>query len=176
MEISSGTGQHVTHFAQYFTQWEWQPSEFDESKISSIKSYIEEEKLSNIKQPVFIDASTDSSTWNDGKFQKDSIDLMININMIHISPLKCTEGLLNAASNLLKSDGKLITYGPYAIDGVLSPESNVNFDLSLKSRNPEWSVRDVSLLRKFCLENSLTLERMVDMPSNNKCLIFAKKN
>lgn len=33
LEISSGTGQHVTHFAQSLRNISWQPSEFDRQSI-----------------------------------------------------------------------------------------------------------------------------------------------
>lgn len=61
-----------------------------------------------------------------------SINMMVNINMVHISPWACTEGLFAAAGKLLKPGGILITYGPYSIHGEITPESNVNFNASLK--------------------------------------------
>ena len=44
---------------------------------------------------------------------------------------------------MLKNGGKLLMYGPFAVDGVLQPQSNVDFDLSLKLNNPEWGIRDI---------------------------------
>lgn len=34
LEISSGTGQHVTHFAQSLRNIVWQPSEFDRQSLA----------------------------------------------------------------------------------------------------------------------------------------------
>lgn len=34
LEISSGTGQHVTHFAQGLRNITWQPSEFDRQSLA----------------------------------------------------------------------------------------------------------------------------------------------
>ena len=54
------------------------------------------------------------------------------INMIHISPWKCTESLFKNASILLNPGGMLFTYGPYAVNGIITPESNISFNQSLK--------------------------------------------
>lgn len=99
---------------------------------------------------------------------------MLNINMMHISPFQCSEGLFWNASRLLKQGGLLITYGPYAVDGKLTPESNVQFDASLKYRNPSWGIRDVRELEKLSNTNGITLKQMFDLPANNKCLIWEK--
>lgn len=100
---------------------------------------------------------------------------MLNINMIHISPYKCTEGLFENSSKLLKPQGLLFTYGPYSENYVLSPESNVSFDQSLRAKNPEWGVRDICDLKKLAEKNSMELMNIYNLPSNNKLLVWIKK-
>lgn len=95
--------------------------------------------------------------------------------MIHISPLTCTEGLFTNSAELLKPDGLLITYGPYGQNGVITPQSNVNFDQGLKMQNPEWGVRDIGLLKGMAEPCGLFLKDIIAMPANNKILIWKKE-
>jgi hypothetical protein len=52
----------------------------------------------------------------------------LKYDMVHISPWKCTESLFANAAEILKSQGRLFMYGPFAVDGKLEPKSNQEFD------------------------------------------------
>ena len=127
--------------------------------------------LMNVLPTIRIDVSEPVSQWQIPSSVK--IDLMICINVIHISPWNCTEGLFKSSS-LLSPNGLLLTYGPYACDGVLTPESNVNFDWNLRQQNPEWGVRDLRDLKILAQNNGLALMSTYEMPANNKVLVFKK--
>ncbi|KAI9533838.1 Methyltransferase-like 26 [Dissostichus eleginoides] len=174
LEISSGTGQHVTHFAQSLRNIVWQPSEFDRQSLASIEAYRAHYQLPNVRPAIHLDASLPYQYW--GGIPPESIDLVVNINMIHISPMACTEGLFKGAGAVLKPQGLLMTYGPYAVNGQIAPQSNIDFDYSLRQRNSEWGLRDISFLGSIAEKSGLFLEKVMDMPANNKCLLFRKES
>lgn len=174
MELGSGTGQHVTYFAKHFPGWAWQPTDITKNHIDSIEEYRVESKLSNIRPALYADASKNYKAWHNGSFVENSFDLILNVNMIHVSPVGVTEGLFSAAGVLLKPGGIIIIYGPYSEDGVLSPQSNIRFDESLRAQNSEWGVRDVCWLKELASQNGIVLKKKIEVPSNNKCLVFTK--
>lgn len=172
LEISSGSGQHVAHFAPHFPHITFYPSENDSRLLESIAAHAN--GFTNIKHPLRIDITTDFHTWGNGIFKESSIDYVYNANMMHISPYECSIGLFNNAGKLLKNNGFLFTYGPYAIDGIITPESNVNFNKSLKFQDPSWGLRDIRDLEKLAEKNGIGLIDIVDMPANNKTIVWKK--
>lgn len=94
--------------------------------------------------------------------------------MLHITPFECAVSLFKNAAGLLKLNGLLFTYGPYAVNGVLTPDSNVNFDAYLRSQDPKWGVRDFNELTPVAEANGITLEKSFDLPSNNKLVVWRK--
>ncbi|KAI1730702.1 methyltransferase-like 26 [Ditylenchus destructor] len=177
LEIASGPGEHVAYFAEHMPNILFQPSEVNPRYIHSIVGYVDQYRLPNIRVPLFIDACKPPDFW---ALPKDcgpgQIDALLNINMIHISSNEAIHGLFRAASGLLKPrTGLLIIYGPFAVDGGISPQSNIDFDKYLRGENPEWGLRDVSEMEKLANYNDLNLKKIHEMPSNNHTLIFTKR-
>ncbi|VEN39690.1 unnamed protein product [Callosobruchus maculatus] len=170
LEISSGTGQHLAHFAPNFPKLTFQPSEFDTSLFPSIKAYAQDVPTKNVKEPVYIDAADDWKNWNVGN----DFDYVINVNMIHVSPYSCTLGLFRNVSEILKPGGIMITYGAYANNGVIEPQSNIDFDKEIRRRNKEYGIRDIQDLIKLGKNYGIELTNIHDMPANNKCLVWKK--
>jgi hypothetical protein len=108
-------------------------------------------------------------------FRDQQVDVMICINMIHISPFSSTESLFQVVDKCLHPTGFLLTYGPYRVNNFMV-ESNVNFDKSLRSRNEEWGIRDLEEVQKISNLYNLDISETVEMPSNNLCVVFRRKN
>ena len=165
LEIGSGTGQHVAHFAAALPSLAFQPTEMDVTKHGSIRAWVQE--LGNVRPPIALDASR--LPW-----PIDSADAIVCINVIHISPWATTLALMEGASAILPPDGVLVTYGPYRRGGQHTAPSNEEFDGWLKSRNPEWGVRDMEEVEAAAKRAGLRLEDTTAMPANNFVLVFRR--
>ncbi|XP_021347430.1 methyltransferase-like 26 isoform X2 [Mizuhopecten yessoensis] len=174
LEVASGSGAHVAHIAQQIPRLAWQPSEIEDRNLKSISAFIQHAELSNVNEPVLLDVTTDPGAWAGG-LGEGSLTVILNANMIHISPWDTAVGLFAGANYLLKPGGYMFLYGPFAIHGSLTPDSNVKFDQYLKSQDCRWGVRDIDDVEKLAKTNRLRMQQMVDMPANNKMLIFLKE-
>jgi len=167
LEIASGTGEHVIHFAERFPQLQWQPSDPDAEALASIAAWIADSGLGNIAPPLQIDAS--AAAW-----PVEHADAIVCINMVHISPTAASEGLLAAAGRLLPQGAPLVLYGPWLEDHVETAESNRAFDASLKSRNPQWGLRNTAWMEDLASSHGLRRANRVEMPANNIMLVYRK--
>ena len=189
LEIASGTGEHVIHFAERFPALEWQPSDIHPDALSSIRAWRAFAGLSNVREPVVLDASApdwpvreadavlsinmDSDSCDDRKTAgKGTFDVVLNLNMVHISPWSAALGLLDGAARVLKYGGALILYGPWLQAGVETAPSNLAFDQQLRERDPEWGLRRLEDFEAAASERGFALEQARAMPANNLMLLF----
>ncbi len=168
LEVASGTGEHAVHFARHFPQLDWQPSDPDPAALESIAAWREHEGLPNLLPPLEIDASA-------GDWPTSRADALLCINMVHISPIAATEGVVRHAARLLPAGGPLIFYGPYIEDDVETAPSNLAFDAWLKARDPEFGLRALGWLDRLALGHGFDRTRRVAMPANNLTLIYRKR-
>jgi SAM-dependent methyltransferase len=164
LEIASGTGQHIVHFARELQYLEWQPSDPDPEMHGSIKQWIARTGVNNVRDPLRLKVC--STAW------PIHADAVLCINMIHIAPWSATLGLMSGASRLLPKKGLLYLYGPYRRYGRHTSASNEAFDRDLRSRNAEWGVRDLETVAEAAANYGLALEDVVEMPANNLSAIF----
>jgi SAM-dependent methyltransferase len=175
LEVASGTGEHAALFASMLKNLKYQPTEPDVEMHKSINAWCESLQPEIVAYPLQLDISIPSLFKSTLPFDycNESVDAIICINMIHISPFTCTHGLFELAKEVLQENGLLYTYGPYRVNGTMV-QSNVEFDTSLKSRNSEWGVRDLEAVCLVANECGFELTEKIDMPANNLSLIFKK--
>jgi SAM-dependent methyltransferase len=165
LEIASGSGQHVAHFAAAMTHLRWQPSDIDSAVFASIAAWTGE--LDNVASPIAIDVT--ESRW-----PIERCDAVVCANMIHIAPWSACLGLLDGVARILVEDGLLCLYGPFKRGGVHTAQSNEAFDESLRSRNPSWGVRDLDVVADEANRRGLALADVFEMPANNLSAVFRR--
>jgi SAM-dependent methyltransferase len=167
LEIGSGTGQHVVHFAKVLSQLSWQPSDPDAENRRSIALWSMVEERGNVRAPLALDVCKRPWPIN-------AADAIVCINVVHVSPWAATLALFGGAREVLPPEGVLFLYGPYRRGGRHTAPSNEKFDADLRAHDPEWGLRDVDELSEIADRGGFALAEIVDMPANNFSLVFRK--
>jgi cyclopropane fatty-acyl-phospholipid synthase-like methyltransferase len=168
LEISSGTGQHVVHFARAMPNCVWQPTERDPDCLRSIAAWLAAEALQNVNAPLYLDVHDE--VWPAGQ-----VDAVVCINMIHIAPSSATQALFRGATTIVNTGGVLVLYGPFRREGQHTSPSNETFDRLLQAQNPEWGVRNLDDVARLAAKEGFELRERCEMPANNLAVIFRKR-
>eukprot|EP00747_Dinoflagellata_sp_TGD_P143276 gnl/TRDRNA2_/TRDRNA2_176366_c0_seq2.p1 gnl/TRDRNA2_/TRDRNA2_176366_c0~~gnl/TRDRNA2_/TRDRNA2_176366_c0_seq2.p1 ORF type:complete len:338 (-),score=34.44 gnl/TRDRNA2_/TRDRNA2_176366_c0_seq2:14-1027(-) len=177
LEIGSGTGAHMEHFAKLFPRLRWQPSEYlpqdptekfvymaDLAIIDSVGADV----LPNVMPAVALDASRVWAEWPERvQEQAGQFSLVYCSNVFHISPWEVTQGIIRGAAAALQTGGLLITYGLYKIDGELLTDGSKEFDSSLRAVNSLWGIRDVSDIELEAKACGFALKEQRILPESN---------
>jgi SAM-dependent methyltransferase len=170
LEIASGTGQHVAWFAQHLPQWSWQPTDADAPALNSIDARIAQQQLANVRPPLLLDVL--SPVWL--PMDTPLFDAIYCANMLHIAPWPTCAALMQGAARHLAAGGRLITYGPYLEDEVVTAFGNIAFDEQLRAQNADWGVRRREDVEAEAQQAGLRLANRFAMPANNLLLVWER--
>jgi hypothetical protein len=168
LEIASGTGQHVVHFARALRRLTWQPSDVEAECLRSISAWLSAQRLPNLRQPIELDVR--ALPWPVG-----AVDAVVCANLLHIAPWPVVPALFAGAGAALPASGPLYLYGPYSLQGRHTAVSNQIFDRALRAHDPEWGVRDLAEVARAAEEHGFELAETADMPANNLSVVFRKR-
>lgn len=170
LEVGSGTGEHGLAIASVCPDLVWYAGDPDPTSRLSIAAWIDHSGLTNMAAPHDFDVSLGVWSGTPTKFSG-----LMSANMIHIAPFSAAQGLFSCAGKSLASGSRLFLYGPFSRNAEHTASSNADFDASLKSRNPEWGVRDLDLdIIPLGTENGLKLREVISMPANNMAVLFER--
>jgi SAM-dependent methyltransferase len=168
LEIASGTGQHVVHFAQALKGLSWQPTDMDAACRRSISGWLATAELANVLQPLDLDVR--ALPW-----RVPTLDAIVCLNLIHIAPWSVATALFAGAELALRETGLLYLYGPYSVQGKHTAPSNAAFDSALRAENPEWGLRDLKEVESLAKDRGFDLAETIEMPANNFSVLFRKR-
>lgn len=164
LEIGSGTGQHAVHFAGNLPHLHWQPTDRGEY-LPGISMWVDEAGLPNLAEPMYLDVT--EAPW-----PVTSAAGVFSANTAHIMSWVAVDAMFAGVGRVLNAGGRFVLYGPFASDGVLSPESNIRFDAMLRARDPASGIRDTAALRELGTRCGLKLVEEYALPANNRILVW----
>ncbi len=168
LEIASGSGEHAVYFAKALPHLVWQPSDPDAEALASIAAHRAAEGPPNLQAPLKLDVTM-------AQWPLAQADAIVCCNMIHIAPWSACEGLIAGAARLLPLGGVFYLYGPYKIGDRHTAASNQEFDVHLRTQNPEWGIRDLDAVATIGKSHGFALAETVPMPANNLSVIFRRE-
>jgi SAM-dependent methyltransferase len=163
LEIGSGTGQHVVHFAPAFPRLSWQPSDCLEH-LPGLSARVRLEGAQNILPAIELDVE---GAWPDHHWAA-----AYSSNTAHIMPWRAVRSMFNRVGERLVPAGVFCLYGPFSSAGRHTAASNAEFDQQLRRRDPDMGLRDIEALEALGAENRMALKERRQLPANNQLLVF----
>jgi len=166
LEIGSGTGQHAVYFAEHMPYLRWQAS--DQSQyLPSVNAWINDANFDNLPNAIELDVT---QSWPQVK-----VESIFSANTVHIMSWEMVVDFFQGVGQVLETDGQFILYGPFNYNGQYTSQSNANFDLWLKGRDPRSAIRDFEALNQLAQKAGLSLANDFAMPANNRILHWVKQ-
>ncbi|SLN45231.1 hypothetical protein PSA7680_02307 [Pseudoruegeria aquimaris] len=167
LELASGTGQHVTACAAQHPGITWQPSEIDESRLESVRQWVDASEQANLLAPLRLDATR-------APYPGAPYDVILLVNLFHlVSEEECWAILTNSAA-ALADGGLLCFYGPFLRDGRFASAGDRAFHAHLQGIDPGVGYKDVRDLRNWLASRGFTVKECRDMPANNLMWVCRK--
>lgn len=167
LEVGTGTGQHAVYFAEKLPHLTWQCS--DQAQYhEGIHAWLNEAELSNVLPPLTLNVSENS--WPEKQY-----DALYSANVMHIMHWQNVVDLFVSGAKCIKENGLMICYGPFNYGNQYTSQSNASFDQSLKMRDPDSGIRNVEDLQTLAEENGLSFLHDIEMPANNRILVWIKR-
>lgn len=166
LEIGSGTGQHAVFFTENLPHLSWQLSDL-EAEHEGMKMWLAEVEHNRIKAPLIFDVDMPS-------LDIAKTDYVFTANTTHIMSQSQAEKMFRHIGDYLKTAGLFVQYGPFNYNGKYTSESNANFDVWLKQRNPHSCIKHFESMQEHAEMNELRLLKDIEMPANNRILVWEK--
>lgn len=199
LEVASGFGHQISALAQSARHCVFQPTEADKGLCAEIDGAAA--PLENVLRAEHLDI-TDQEDWlalvhnvsasldKTATSGSDAVDALFHgvlaCNLTHITPWKVTQNLFShldprltyitnkgQSSLLSPTQGWIALYGAFNENGTFTSAGNQQFDADIRSRNPQYGLRDVqSEIVPLAQTHGYRLAQRIEMPAGNLMLIF----
>ncbi len=168
MEIASGSGQQIIHFAKAHPGLTWQASDLDPENLASITAWAQFAPAPNLLPPIVLDGAKPG--WAQAHAGQ---SLILMVNVLHLISTPAALTILHECSAALAPNGRLLVYGPFLRDGSTTSPGDALFDADLRARDPAIGYKDLHWVTAQIAANGLAVQSE-PMPANNLMLIAQK--
>ena len=144
----------------------WQASDLA-PRLDGIRAWIEDSGLDNLLAPLSLDVH---DAW-----PQEVYDTVYTANTFHIMDSAAVQCCIEAIGACLQSQGHFAVYGPFNYHGEFTSESNAGFDAMLRSTGQGGGIKDFEWLDQLAQKSGMALEADIEMPANNRSLIWKKR-
>lgn len=171
LELASGSGEHIVHFAMRFAGIKWQPSDICAQRLASIRAWKEAQGLANIEDPVFLDAAKP-----DYDMAMKTFSAVVCINLLHLISDVAAEKVLAYMGRSVMKGGFVFLYGPFRRGHSFASDGDRAFHTHLATQDPTIGLKDihrvVDCLRKTCGHDPI----VIPMPTNNLAIVCRRSS
>ena len=168
LEIGSGNGQHIIHFARHLKELTWQPSESDPDKLEALTARVAEAALENLLPPLDLDVQR--QPW-----PGDQVAGVLAIDIVNTMPWENVLAMFFGASRSMRADGMLYIYSAVRFNGRYTAPINEDRDQTLRARDERFALRDIRELTVAGTRTGFGLERTLAMPDDYHSLVFKRR-
>ncbi|MGI9250396.1 MAG: DUF938 domain-containing protein [Pseudohongiellaceae bacterium] len=182
LEIGGGTGQHAVFFAEQFPGLIWQSSDVADN-VASLNQRIAASALPNLPSAIALDVNDPPQlTGAEGSLASPraghpasaNYEAVFSANSLHIMSMDSVVNFFSTVGGCLGAGGLLLVYGPFKYGGEFTTDSNAQFDIWLKQRDPVSGVRDFERVNALAVAEGLSLAEDNAMPANNQLLVWRR--
>lgn len=168
LEVASGDGERILHFARTFTHLTWQPSERDPQVVTSLAKICEQAALPNVAPAIELDVLM--QPWSIAH-----ASAVVCADFAHLVPFEQVAALFGGGARVLAAGAPLLLAGPFKIHGKYPAKDLEDLDQTLRARSPELGLRDIRELTVAGTRSGLGLEHVVAMPGARVGLVFRRR-
>lgn len=169
LEIASGTGEHITHFAPAFPGLIWQPTDPDPARRASIDARRADIGASNLRPALALDAAQPGWSAEHGP-----VEGIMLANLLHLITTPQANTVLDEIAAALAPGGIALIYGPFLRDGETTSEGDAAFDAQIRRDMPGCGYKDVITVTAQLVAGGLRHVDTTRMPANNLLLAFER--
>lgn len=167
LEIASGTGQHIVHFAKALPGLHWHPTDVEAKRLASINAFAD--GTANIAPARHLNATEAGWAAKVGPF-----DLIFLSNLLHLITTPEAQAVIHEVARALRSGGPFILYGPFKRGGKLTSAGDEKFHAELRGADPDIGYKDDADIAQWLSAANLNLHDRIEMPANNLAFIAGR--